>query len=512
MPNMNHESRSNQGNDTMTETTLRNALVYDRTTHPERTNATYERVVEVLENILGDDANTLLVKLEAALGDITTRSELTAAQADTIVETVDAFGLEEKQYEQLVDQLMAAEMATAEAVEIHKQYKIPISHLERDIVPVIGNGCWIVDTKGRSYLDMDSNYSATNLGMANPEVAKGLFNQATTLISMKEDRVQIARTRFLKEIHQMMPEGLNYFYWQNSGGEAVDKAIKIAKAYIGDTDVIAFDHGFHGRTHGAVAVTWNEAYRKPFGLEDEDWVHFAPFNDVEAVKELMDETGAKIVILEMVQGEEAGNRAAEQAFVDALWKEVHDRGGVIIDDEVQAGFGRTAVNPGDWFACMSYNVVPDIMVIGKSFGGGYPVTAVVTTQPVSDAMQYGWDGSTFGGNPMAATAALIATRQMREMKVTENVIARSKQFEEGLNALQKKHSVIGEVRARGLMIAIQLGSSEMVEAVQAALARKGVKTSLSTGEYLRLLPPTIISEEEVDYFLDRFDQTLQELE
>ncbi len=133
-------------------------------------------------------------------------------------------------------------------------------------------------------------------------------------------------------------------------------------------------------------------------------MHFAAFNDLNSVETLLKETGAKIILLEMVQGEEAGNRPAEQAFVDGLWKLAKKYDALIIDDEVQAGFGRTAVKQGDWFACMSYNVTPDIMVIGKTFGGGYPVTAVVTKKEVGGKMQYGYDGSTFGGNPMAMTA------------------------------------------------------------------------------------------------------------
>jgi acetylornithine/succinyldiaminopimelate/putrescine aminotransferase len=327
---------------------------------------------------------------------------------------------------------------------------------------------------------------------------------------MKEDRVQIARARFLKEIFCMMPEGLKYFYWQNSGGEAVDKAIKIAKAYTKTTDVIAFKGGFHGRTHGAVAVTWNENYRKPFGLHDQKWVHFAEFNDLNDVKRIMDETSAKIIILEMVQGEEAGNKPATQEFIDGLWKLIEEENGVIIDDEVQAGFGRTAIKEGDWFACNTYNVIPDIMVIGKSFGGGYPVTAVVTRKEISEAMKPGYDGSTFGGNPMAMTAALIATRQMREMNLTENVVRRSNQFMNGLEFLKEKHSIIEEIRGTGLMLAFSVGSSENVKTLQDNLMKYGVKSSLSTGKYVRFLPPTIISEKETAQVLNRLDCALRD--
>ncbi len=485
---------------------LKKALHYDRSTHPERTNATPERLFEILENVLGTKAQMHIQALTPLLGP--PQMPVNDKQASQIVSYFDKANFDRNSLTRIIEQLEYSEISTAEAIALHHQFKIPVSHPEEDIIPVKGDGCWIMDTKGKWYLDMDSNYSATNLGMANEEIALGLYNQARTLISMKEDRIQIARTRFLKEIHSMMPEGLTQFYWQNSGGEAVDKALKIAKAFTGTTKVIAFKNGFHGRTHGAVAVTWNEKYRKPFGLHNSDWVQFAEFNNIDSVKQMLNKTGAKIIILEMVQGEEAGNRPAKQEFVDALWALAKEKGLVIIDDEVQAGFGRTAVKRGDWFACMSYGVVPDIMVIGKSFGGGYPVTAVVTKKEISEAMQYGYDGSTFGGNPMAMTAALIATRQMRERDITFNVVERSKQMMEGFKRLESTYPVVSDAHGRGLMVAFSLGNAENVSLVQKALTNNGIKASLSTGPYIRFLPPTIITEGETDYFLNKLEKAI----
>ena len=489
---------------------IKNAINYDRTKHPERTNATFGRVAEVLENVLGSESDELITSLQQKLDSVELNTELSEKHTEQIISSLNAHSLTPDQLQNIAIQLQSSEISTKEALALHKKYKVPVSHLEKDIIPVKGNGCWIQDTKGNWYIDMDSNYSATNLGMSNPEIAQGLYNQANLLISMKEDRVQIARTRFLKEIMGMMPEDLNYFYWQNSGGEAVDKALKIAKAYTNSKQVIAFKNGFHGRTHGAVSVTWNENYKKPFHLNDEDWVHFATFNDIDSVKQLVEETGAKIIIMEMVQGEEAGNLPADPDFIKQLWELKKEKDLVIIDDEVQAGFGRTAVKKGDWFACQSYEVVPDIITIGKSFGGSYPVTAVVTNEKISQSMKPGYDGSTFGGNPMAMTSALIATRQMKEQKITKNVIERSKQFFDGLKQLQQKHDMIEDIQGKGLMISLSLGSEKNVSKVQDKLKEHGVKTSLSTGKYLRFLPPTIISESEVDLVLDRLDASIQQ--
>ncbi len=490
---------------------LKKAIIHDSTEHPERTDATFERVAEVFQNVLGEGALELIESMKREIGNYPDRRPMNPTDADKLVDLVDEFGLEQSELSRIIEQLDYSEISTAEALDLHLKYKIPVSHLEKDIVPVKGDGCWIMDTRGDWYLDMDSNYSATNLGMSNDEIARGLFNQAKLLISMKEDRVQIARTRFLKEVMDMMPEGLENFYWQNSGGEAVDKSIKMAKAHTGTRDVIAFKDGFHGRTHGAVAVTWNEKYRKPFGLDREDWVHFADFNDIESVRKVMDETGSRIVIMEMVQGEEAGNRAADPDFVEDLRKLVDERDGVLIDDEVQAGFGRTALKRGEWFACMSYDVVPDIMVIGKSFGGGYPVTAVVTGEKVASSMKPGYDGSTFGGNPMAMVCTLIATRQMKRMGITENVVSRGKQLREGLESLMDKYDLIDEVRGTGLMLAFSVKTDRNVQKVLEKLAEHGVKLSLSTGKYVRMLPPTIITSGECRFFLDRLDRALSEI-
>ncbi|MBD3168014.1 MAG: aminotransferase class III-fold pyridoxal phosphate-dependent enzyme [candidate division Zixibacteria bacterium] len=484
---------------------LFSSICNDRKKHPERLNATLERIEEVLIIVLENNAKDVIA--ECAKGIDNKRAyidEQHGARIATVIEkhcTV-------HQVRMIADMLMDSEISSAEAVDIHETYKIPVSRLEKDIIPVRGESAWLLDNNGKAFLDMDSNYSATNLGMSNDEIALGLYNQAIQLISMKEDRVHIPRTRFLKSIHQMMPEGLTNFYWQNSGGEAVDKALKIAKAYTGNKGVVAFKGGFHGRTHGAVAVTYNPKYREPFFLDKEDWVHFVEFNDADAVEEIFKAGKAKTVILELVQGEEAGNRPADKAFAKKL-REVCDKyDALMIVDEIQSGFGRTAQKEGDWFSCMLYDIVPDIMTIGKSFGGGYPTTAIVTTSKIGDSMVPGYDGSTFGGNPMAMVAAMLATRQMREKNITGNVIERSKQFSKGMDALKKKYSFIGEIRITGLMIAFELPSAEKVEEFQNVMRDNGVKVSLSTGNFVRYLPPLIMTESDTEFLLAAMDKTL----
>jgi len=498
--------------DTSTQAALLSALAADPARHPERSNATLARVAEVIEIVCnGDgDADALTEKCAAAAGPnqgaFDPMSSATAAAVGTTMLT----GLAQKELEHAVELLWQSELSTDEVIGLHKKYKIPVSHLEDDLLPVKGDGALIFDSKGKTYIDLDSNYSATNLGNSNREIALGLYNQASLLVSQKEDRIQVARARFLKEFHGMLPEGLECFYWQNSGGEAVDKSLKIAKAYTGHTGVIAFKGGFHGRTHGAVAVTHNPAYRTPFGLDDVPWVHFAEFGDLDAVRTLLEEGAAKTVIIELVQGEEAGIRPAGADFARGLRALCDEHGAVLIVDEIQTGFGRVADGPETWFASQRFGITPDIVAIGKSFGGGYPVTAVVTTPEISAAMRGGYYGSTVGGNPMAMTAALIATRQMKKLRLPAVAAARAVRFAKGLDGISS--SLVGEVRVVGLMIGIDLPSREVVARVQEGMMRLGAHSSLSTGSTLRWMPPLVITEAQVDEVVSAFGEALENIE
>ena len=488
--------------------TLFHSIVPNPLSHPEKINATFERIRQVSHQILAEHAPDLVLALkQAQLSVPQPRESVNNVQAQQISRCLAAVS-NSSQLKQIAQLLEYAEISTDEAIELHESHKIPVSLLEKDIIPVQGQGCWIIDIDGKKYLDMDSNYSATNLGTSNQEIAQALYNQASQLISIKEDRVSIPRARFLKTFKGMLPESLNQFYWQNSGGEAVDKSLKIAKAYTQQIGVVAFKGGFHGRTHGAVSVTYNPKYRIPFGLDNNPNVHFVDYNDADAVENIFAAGKAKIVILELIQGEEGGVRPAQVEFVHKLRQICDHYEGVLICDEVQTGFGRTAQAPGQWFACQIYNIVPDIMVIGKSFGGGYPVTAVVTNIKISKAMKPGYDGSTFGGNPMAMVAATIACKQMRQLNLTQNVVNRSWQLKTGLFQLKNKYSLIGDIRISGLYIGFDLPSAEFVEPFQKLMAQNFVKTSLDTGPTIRLLPPLIISSGEIDFLLQAIDKTL----
>lgn len=497
---------------------LGSVLIIDPGERPGRFNPTFERICEVLDvtlpqTLVGELVEEMKEYCISAGSPLSNRDHINEKQGKIILDAIIEGLIEKEDYAKAVEKIISlldySEISSKEAIEFHERYKIPVSHLEKDIIPVYGEGVWITDINGKRYLDLDSNYSAANLGYSNRELALGLFNQTSQLVTMKEDRVQVPRALLIKTLKTIMPEGLDQFYFQNSGGEAVDKCLKFAKAYTHQTGVVAMYNCFHGRTHGAVAVTSNEKYRKPFGLDNLDWVHFVPFNDIEAVEEKLRDGSAKIVILELVQGEEGGINPASLEYAKELRKVCTEYGAPLIADEVQTGFGRIAMKEGQWWASDYYGIVPDLMAIGKSFGGGFPVTAVVTSKEVSSQMKPGYDGSTFGGNPLAMISATIAIKQMKRLNITKNVAERGKQLMEELREI--KTDLIKEVRGLGLFIGIVFPSKEHVMKFREKLKKLGVKSSLSTDNVARFLPPLIISEKEVDYLLDRVKKAVSNM-
>ena len=488
---------------------LIDVLLNDGESHPERGNTTFERIAEVLgETMEKKEATRVIETLEdycraKGCSIKNKRHHVNEKQGNAIsakLLQLNAGGkISKTELNQIIRMLQDAEISSNEAVDLHREHKIPVSLLEEDVIPVRGEGVWIIDMKGRRYMDVDSNYSAANLGYANPTIAKALFNQASQLITMKEDRVQIPRTRLMKELLPILPNGLDQFYWQNSGGEAVDKSLKIAKAYTRQRGVITMIDSFHGRTHGAVAVTYNPAYRVPFGLQDESWVRFVQFNDADILEQALREEREKIVIMELVQGEEAGIRPAKKEYAKRVRELCDEHAALLIVDEVQTGFGRIAMEEGQWWASDYYDISPDIMAIGKSYGGGFPVTSVVTKEHISKTMKPGYDGSTFGGNPLAMVSATVAIRQMRRTNITRNVAERGNQLMKGLDRV--KTPVIQSIRGLGLMVGIDLPSAGHVRTLQEKLKTQGILSSLHTKNTARLMPPTIISKKEVDILL-----------
>ena len=272
---------------------------------------------------------------------------------------------------------------------------------KRDIAIVRGQGASLWDAEGREYIDCAAGHGVANIGHGRPEIAAALAAQAQRLITCPEIVYNDVRAQLLQRLAEITPAGLEHFFLCNSGTEAVEGALKFARLATGRTGIIATLRGFHGRTMGALSTTWEKHYREPFAPLVPDVRHIR-YNDLAAAEAAITEETAAVII-ELVQAE-GGVHVGQQAYVQGLARLCHERGALLIIDEIQTGFGRT----GTLFACEQYGVEPDILCMAKSLAGGVPMGAIGLGSRVMESGRIvkGAHGSTFGGNPLSCAAAL----------------------------------------------------------------------------------------------------------
>jgi [amino-group carrier protein]-gamma-(L-lysyl/L-ornithyl)-L-glutamate aminotransferase len=358
-----------------------------------------------------------------------------------------------------------------------------------ETVFVRGEGCWLIDTGGRRYLDLSSAQGVAMLGHCHPRVSEAIARQAGTLMLCPNYLYNDVRAEFAEALVGVLPPHLSHLFLANSGAEAVDGALKFARLVTKRPGFVATTKGFHGRTVGALSVTWEPKYREGF-LPLLEAAH-VPFNDSAALdKAVGDQTAA--VILEIVQGESGVNIGTSE-FLQCAQRLCRERGALLIVDEIQTGFGRT----GRWFALEHARLEPDIVCMAKGLGGGFPMGAFAYTKTVRDALYQGAHGSTFGGSPLACAAGLAALQVYRD----ENLIERSARL--GASMLTSLHSaldgvaIVRDVRGLGLMLAVELRTK--VAPVLKALMQDHSVIALPAGPtILRLLPPLVVTEQEID--------------
>jgi acetylornithine/LysW-gamma-L-lysine aminotransferase len=358
---------------------------------------------------------------------------------------------------------------------------------KRPLTLVRGDGLRVWDDQGREFFDYTAAYGVASVGHANPVVAKAIADQAQTLVSCTEIFYNDKRALLQQKLASLLPEGLNRFFFCNSGTEALEGAIKFARMNTGKPDFVACYHGFHGRTMGALSATHKKDYREPFEPLVPGFTH-VPYNDIEAMAAaISDKTGA--VIVEPVQGE-GGVRLATPDYLPAVRKLCDDRGLLLILDEVQTGFGRC----GAWFAFQRYGIVPDILCLGKGIAGGLPMGAIAFG-PKLQKMTKGSHGSTFGGSPLACATSLAAIGFMESANLIENARVRGEEFLAKLRAI--KSPLIREVRGLGLLIGIDLKEKSQ-KYLQALQDEHRILALLAGPTVMRFLPPLIITSEDVD--------------
>jgi 4-aminobutyrate aminotransferase len=404
------------------------------------------------------------------------------------------------------------------------------------IFPIVAEraeGCYIYATDGKKYLDFTSGIGVTNTGHCHPKVVEAIREQAGLFIHAQVNIVvHQPMLQLIEELRKIVPPSIDGFFFSNSGAEALEGAVKLARAATGKPNVIVFTGSFHGRTAGAMALTTSKTiyrsgyqplpagvfvspypYAYKLGMTDARTTEYC----LGALEELLisqtspTETAAILIEPELGEG---GYVVPPAAFMKGL-RELCDRSGILlIFDEVQSGFGRT----GKWFAQEHFGVTPDIMTVAKGIASGLPLSGVFSRLDLMKKWQTGSHGGTYGGNPVACAAGVATIRAMRDEDMPGNAARRGLQLMTGLRKLQEEYPIIGDVRGLGLMIGTEFtvkgkpADKSITKAVVHACEEHGLLL-LSCGTYdnvIRWIPPLVVSEAQINDALGIFAEALKE--
>lgn len=391
-------------------------------------------------------------------------------------------------------------LSSAETVELFKKYVIPNYH-RYPVNLVRGEGSYIWDSEGNRYLDFFPGWGCNLLGHCPPALVEAVQEQAATLIHVPNTWHTEVQGRWAQMLSERSFGGMAFFC--NSGAEANEAAIKLARLHTPKEryKIITFEGGFHGRTLAAVTATAQPKYHEGLGPLVAGF-QYAPFGDLEAVRQLIDNETCAILI-EPVQGE-GGIRIPPEGFLQGLRQLCDEHGLLLMFDEVQAGFGRT----GEWFAYQHFGVTPDVMTLAKALCGGVAGAALLTTREIAPSLRPGMHASTYGGNPLAARAGVAAIEMIENENLLESARRISTLFRERLEALQARNDRIREVRVLGLMIGVELATPGAA-VVEAAMKRK-LLINCTQGNVIRLLPAMNLTPEQVEEGCDLLAQALEE--
>ena len=367
---------------------------------------------------------------------------------------------------------------------------------KRPTALVRGEGVYVWDANGKRYLDATSGQGVAALGHCHPAVGRALQQQAQTLVTCHESFYNDRRAELLKLLDSVTPGDLSHFFLCNSGAEAIEGALKVAKLLTGRSGIVAAKRAFHGRTTGALSMTWTRKYRKPF----QDWlpqVEHVAFNDIAAARAAISEHTAAVVV-ESVQGE-GGVHPADTEYLRALRECCDATGAMLAIDEIQTGFGRT----GKWFGFEHAGIQPDIIALAKAIGGGLPMGAV-SWRAAHGQIGRATHGSTFGGNPLACAAAIATIRAIVDGGLVERAQANGGWLLDELEALDLPS--VRAIRGRGLMLGLELRGR--VTPVLKALQEHGVLGLPAGLNTLRLLPPLVISRAELATLIQAITEVL----
>jgi len=376
------------------------------------------------------------------------------------------------------------------------EYSAPV-YTKRPVVIAHGKGAVLYDINGQSYIDCVGGHGVAVVGHSHPAVVDTIVEQARQLLICPGSFYNDVRAKLLKKLDEITPKPLSVSFLSNSGAEAIETAIKLARIYTKKKKIISTVGAFHGRTLGALSLTWRPEYRNPFQplLPSVD---FVPFGNIERIKDAIDKDTAAIIV-EPIQGEGGVNLPPDD-FLPSLRELCDEYDVLLILDEVQTGFGRT----GKMFAMEHWDVVPDILVLAKAAAGGVPIGITMSSKEIMSAFKPATHGSTFGGNPLAASAALAAINVIINEKLPQQASDKGKYFIKCLEAIKQSTTIIREVRGKGLMIGVEY-RFRIGELILEAL-KKGILLLTAGKNIIRLLPPLVIEYEQIDQVVSVLDE------
>lgn len=366
-----------------------------------------------------------------------------------------------------------------------------------------GVDAFLYDIEGKQYLDFGSGIAVNALGHSNPKIVHAIQKQAETLSHVSNLYHTAPHVKLAEKLCQL--SFADKVFFSNSGAEAVEAGLKFARKHAREifgeekTKLVAFSNGFHGRTFGALSVTAREKYQAPFRpLVPE--VKFVPFNDVAAAQKAIDASTCAVIV-EIIQGEGGINLAAQE-FLEAIRKACTQNNALLIVDEIQTGLGRT----GKLWAYQHFNIQPDIMTLAKALGGGLPIGATLVTNAVAETIGAGDHGSTFGGGPIAASAALTVLEVTSSQSFLDHVQKMGTYLTKEIRSLNLSNLV--EVRSMGLMVGIEL--TVEADPYYRNAHNHGILLLTAGPKVLRLLPPLIIKKEEISHFIQAFKNLMED--
>ncbi|MFN4133136.1 MAG: aspartate aminotransferase family protein [Candidatus Hadarchaeales archaeon] len=369
-----------------------------------------------------------------------------------------------------------------------------------------GRGVWVEDASGRKYLDFVGGIAVCSLGHCHPAIVSAICSQAKELMHTSNLYYIVQQGKLAQLLSTITPEGIEKFFFCNSGAEANEGAIKLAIKHSKRSRIVVMEGSFHGRTALTVGGTWKSSYREPFEAIIPKVFDFIPYNDLGAAERTINDLTAAVLV-EPVQGE-GGVNVPSPNYLPGLRKLCEERGAILICDEVQTGMGRT----GRWFACQRWGVNPDIITMAKALGGGFPIGGFGAKSEVMATFGPGDHASTFGGNPLACAAAIATIKTMKKLGLPQRADRIGRYFMKRLEELKQKYSLVEDVRGLGLLIGMELSSKDLADQAVEKARKNGFLINATADKVLRFAPPLIVERKHIDALVNALDSIFKEID